>query len=123
MSHVPAKETIDALYVFAQSLWVKNHVGLKKGKEAYTRTCFLDPVLERLGWQFIPELTQKNQKRPDYWLFSEESQRIAAAEADEPEHRFRLSITVLEAKQFTHPLDAVSQKETPGLFPSQQVQG
>ena len=31
--------------------------------------------------QFIPELTQK-QGRPDYWLFNDEAQRLAAADAD-----------------------------------------
>lgn len=88
-----------------------------------TRTHFLDPLLAELGWHFIPELKQTSQKRPDYWLFTDESQRIEAAEADSPEHRFALSSTVLEAKQLTHPLDAVSKRESPGLFPSQQVQG
>ena len=121
--HAPGKEATDTLYAFARDLWQKNHIGLAKGPEAYTRTHFLDPLLTALGWQFIPELTQTTQKRPDYWLFTDETQRIAAAEAESPEHRFALSSTVLEAKQFTHPLDAVSKKESPGLFPSQQVQG
>ena len=123
LAHAPGKEATDALYEFARALWEKNHIGLSKGNEAYTRTHFLDPLLARLGWHFIPELKQTTQKRPDYWLFTDETQRIAAAEADVPEHRFALSSTVLEAKQFTHPLDAVSKKESPGLFPSQQVQG
>lgn len=123
LSHSPTKEATDTFYESARALWQKNHVGLAKGNEAYTRTHFLDPILTELGWHFIPELTQTTQKRPDYWLFTEEAQRIAAADADQPEHRFALSSTVLEAKQFTHPLDAVSKKESPGLFPSQQVQG
>ena len=121
--HGPTKEATDTLYAFAHDLWQKNHIGLAKGNEAYTRTHFLDPLLAQLGWHFIPELKQPTQKRPDYWLFTDETQRIAAAEADSPEHRFALSSTVLEAKQFTHPLDAVSKTDTPGMFPSQQVQG
>jgi len=123
LAHAPGKEATDALYEFARALWERNHIGLAKGSEAYTRTHFLDPLLDKLGWHFIPELKQRTQKIPDYWLFTEEAHRIAAAEADVPEHRFKLSSTVLEAKQFTHPLDAVSKKESPGLFPSQQVQG
>src|SRR5206468_10555841 len=35
---------------------------------------------------------------------------------------FRRSVTVLEAKAAEHPLDRVSQRETPGWFPSDQVQ-
>ena len=122
LAHAPPADVGDALYDFARAVWEKNRVGLAKGNEAYTRTHFLDPLLARLDWHFIPELKQSKHERPDYWLFTDEQRRIEAAEADVAEHRFALSSTVLEAKKCGHPLDALSKKETAGLFPSQQVQ-
>ncbi len=104
-------------------MWERNHIGLAKGSEAYTRTHFLDPLLAKMAWQFIPEKTQTKHKRPDYWLFVDEARRVTASEADSPAQLFALSASVLEAKQFTHPLDAESKKDTPGQFPSDQVQG
>lgn len=123
LQHTPDAATADKIYEFARELWEKNYVGLSKGNEAYTRTHFLDPLLKRLGWQFIPELKHGKHDRPDYWLFTDERRRLEAAGADAPEHRFALSSAVLEAKKCGHPLDALSRKETAGLFPSQQVQG
>ena len=43
-------------------------------------------------------------------------------EARETVDVFREAATVLEAKKVEHSLDKVSERETPGLFPSQQVQ-
>ena len=80
LPHAPTRSATNDLYNFARQLWEKNHVGLAKGSEAYTRTHFLDPLLSQLGWHFIPELTQTKHKRPDYWLFIEERLRIEAAE-------------------------------------------
>ena len=122
LPHAPPGDVADSLYEFARALWEKNHVGLAKGNEAYTRTHFLDPLLTKLDWHFIPELKQSKHERPDYWLFTDEQRRIEAAEADFAEHRFALSSTVLEAKKCGHPLDALSKKENAGFFPSQQVQ-
>jgi hypothetical protein len=45
----------------------------------------------------------------------------AAAQADAVK-LFQLSATVLEAKRWAHPLDRLSASETPGWFPSQQIQ-
>ncbi len=60
-------------------------------------------------------------KRPDYCLLSTEEARQSAAQADDVE-MFRLSSTVLEAKKALHNLDDASKTETPGWFPSQQIQ-
>jgi hypothetical protein len=106
--------------------WLEDYDGLCKRKEAYTRTQFLDPLLVELGWTFIPEqdLPSKGvtRKRPDYCLFLDGETRQRAAKETETADVFREAITVLEAKKVQHSLDEISDSETPGWFPSQQVQ-
>ncbi len=60
-------------------------------------------------------------KVPDYCLFTSNEEFTTASEAD-ANTLFRLSATALEAKKYGHPLDQLSTSETPGWFPSQQVQ-
>lgn len=122
----PSVEEVRPIYEELKALWEQERVALSKRREAYTRTQFLEPVLSRLGWQFIPEEKlpgrTPTRKRPDYCLFlSEEARRRAAQQADTVDV-FREAATVLEAKKVHHSLDAVSDTETPGWFPSQQVQ-
>ncbi|HZL77619.1 MAG TPA: hypothetical protein VFC17_02115 [Candidatus Limnocylindrales bacterium] len=99
---------------------------MRTRKEAYTRTEFLDPVLKEIGWTFIPEqeLPSKGvtRKRPDYCLFLNDEARQRAAKETETADVFREAATALEAKRVQHSLDEVSDSETPGWFPSQQVQ-
>jgi hypothetical protein len=83
-------------------------------------------LLAELQWTFIPEqhLPSKSatHKRPDYCLFLDDESRQRAAGESETADVFREAATVLEAKKVGHSLDKVSERETPGLFPSQQVQ-
>jgi hypothetical protein len=120
----PAAE-VSALYEAAKKRWEENIHGLRKQKEAYTRSAFLDPLLADLGWQFIPEADlPKGPKteRPDYCLFPNAEARQQAAAQTQTADIFRFADTVLEAKKWQHPLDEVSKTETPGWFPSQQIQ-
>lgn len=116
------------LYDTVKARWLKHGYGLKvKGSEAYTRTQFLDPLLLELGWHFIPEQNlpvgkASLRKRPDYLLCRDEAASTAAAGTSSPTEAFRFASTVLEAKRVHHPLDEVSKSETPGWFPSQQIQ-
>jgi hypothetical protein len=98
---------------------------LERGSESYLRSQWLDWLLRELGWYFIPE--QKfpiglTAKRPDYCLFLNEDAQLRAVEQSNPVDVLRESASVVEAKRFGHALDKASDKETPGLFPSQQVQ-
>jgi len=96
----------------------------RRRNEAFTCSTLLEPILDRLGWRLIPQETMPNlttRKKPDYCLFTSETDYFAAAEAD-ASVLFRLSATVLEAKRYKHSLDQISTRETPGWFPSQQVQ-
>ena len=126
-SDFPPEADVKPLYVAVKARWQRNWLGLKKANEAYTRSQFIDPLLRELGWAFVPEQklpAQKGslRKRPDYCLCRDEASAIRAAAADTAADSFREASTVLEAKKAGTPLDEVSRKETPGWFPSQQVQ-
>lgn len=120
----PHTDEVSSLYQIIRSRWIDNFPGLRTQNEAYTRTKFLDPTLLDLGWNFIPEKSLpkgKTRKRPDYCLFGDEETERSVAAGDVIEI-FRASLTALEAKKAQHPLDEVSKSETPGWFPSQQIQ-
>ena len=122
----PSLDEVRPIYEKVKNLWLEEYAGLRTRKEAYTRTEFLDPVLKEIGWTFIPEqeLPSKGvtRKRPDYCLFLNDEARQRAAKQIETADVFREAATALEAKRVQHSLDEVSDSETPGWFPSQQVQ-
>lgn len=123
----PSAAEIQQLYETVKTRWLKNWLGMAKAREAYTRSQFLDPLLKELGWHFLPEQdlpagTAGLRKRPDYCLCRDEAAVTAAAEAGLPTEAFRFASTVLEAKKVHRALDTVSKDDTPGWFPSQQVQ-
>jgi len=120
----PAVSEVETVYEVLKKRWLDNLAGLQRQGEAYTRTRFLDPTLSDLGWYFIPEASLPEgptRKKPDYCIFSSEGteQEVAAGSATDI---FRASSSVVEAKKVEHPLDEVSKRETPGWFPSQQIQ-
>ena len=126
-SDFPSADESRSLYETVRSRWLKYWLGMAKQNEDYTRTQFLDPLLKELGWHFIPEKNLPHgpsglRKRPDYCLCRDESAVTSAAETDTPTAAFRFATTVLEAKKVHTALDEVSKKETPGWFPSQQIQ-
>jgi len=121
----PTPGDVLPVYETAKTRWNDNVQGLRRQKEAYTRSHFIDPLLADLGWQFIPETDlPKGPKaeRPDYGLFPTPQGRQQAAAQFETAEIFRRAHTVLEAKKWQHSLDEVSKRETPGWFPSQQIQ-
>lgn len=118
-------EEIAELYQAARRRWEDNADGLRNQNEAYTRTQFLDPLLGGLGWQFIPE-TQLPRgtklERPDYCLFPDAARRQQAAAQPTNAATFPFADSVLEAKRWGHSLDKVSERETPGRFPAEQIE-
>ncbi|MBI3946387.1 MAG: Eco57I restriction-modification methylase domain-containing protein [Armatimonadetes bacterium] len=123
--YVPSASNCASLYDRVKTRWVENYLGLCRQGEAYTRTRFLDPTLTDLGWFFIPENTLPHgptRKRPDYCLFVDRDDEQRAAGAPNTLAVFRLSSAVLEAKKVQHPLDSASTTDTPGWFPSEQIQ-
>lgn len=123
----PTVAEVQPLYESVKARWLKHWYGMAKAKEAHTRTQFLDPLLKELGWYFLPEQDlppgqSGMKKRPDYCLCRDEPAMTAAAEAGSPTEAFRYATTVLEAKKVHTALDEISKSETPGWFPSQQIQ-
>ena len=123
----PSGNDVRGIYDTIRKLWSDNYSALRKQNEAFTRTQFIDPVLRHLGWHFLTESNMprekhvKTRKRPDYCLFTQ-SEALTAAAAGTDTDIYRASATVLEAKRCQHNLDDVSRIETPGWFPSQQIQ-
>ncbi len=113
----PYREIVD--------IWECRLTALGHRNEAFTCSTLLEPILDRLGWRRIPQEAMPShfstRKRPDYCLFTSDADFTAASEAD-ADTLFRLSASALEAKKYGHPLDQLSTQETPGWFPSQQVQ-
>ena len=112
-------------YELVCRLYRQHGVALKRQNEAFTCSTFLEPVLDSLGWHRIPQQSMpssmETRKRPDYCLVTTEQAFMEASRADAVK-LFQLSATVLEAKKWGHPLDRMSSGETPGWFPSQQIQ-
>lgn len=123
----PAKDEVRTIYEQVRKLWSESYPALRKQNEAFTRTQFIDPVLKLLGWHFITESNMpkekhvRTRKRPDYCLFSDSKTLTSAASGTDIDI-YRASSTVLEAKRCQHNLDDASREETPGWFPSQQIQ-
>jgi len=122
--HVPSADECADLYNRIRTRWVDNYPGLRVRGEAYTRSKFLDHTLTDLGWAYMPDEALPacpTRKKPDYCLFPDEEteRRVAAGNSTEI---FRASASVVEAKKAGHSLDQVSKSETPGWFPSEQIQ-
>jgi len=80
-ANFPSEGEVLAIYETAKTRWQDHLHGLRKQKEAYTRTAFLDPLLDDLGWEFIPEAELPKgttRKRPDYCLFTTVEARQSA---------------------------------------------
>ena len=123
---LPPLEAAQRLHAKIKALWEAERYRLSRQPERYTCSVFLEPILADLGWLVLPEKSlpsgQFTRKRPDFCLFTSAETRDGAAGSEDPVRVFSLAATVLEAKQFGHPLDRESQKETKGWFPSQQIQ-
>jgi hypothetical protein len=124
--HFASAADAERLHNFARDLWAENYIAMRKRGEAFTCSKFIEPLLQKVGWAVIPQESMpasfQTRKRPDYCLFLSEGEQRAAAEEESSQNLFRRSATVLEAKAAEHPLDRVSQRETPDWFPSDQVQ-
>ena len=119
----PKEENVAAIWRFCKELWKKKHFGLAKGNEALTRQEFIEPVLKKFGYAFLPNTRLpigKRQQEPDYILFADEKTKDSVFELERIA-QYEAAISLLEVKKVNHSLDAVSKKETPGRFPHQQV--
>ena len=116
----PKEEEIKPLYEFCYELWNKRYIGLAQANEAVTRQELLDKILTKLGFSYLPNTRFPMGGEPDYILFSDESTKEQVFEKDR-HTQYSAAVGILEAKKVNHPLDTVSQQETPGKFPHQQI--
>ena len=120
----PTDDQAKPPYDFVSDLWRKKWLGLAKRNEEVTRTEFLNEILKKMGFAFLPNIDLPESDRrqvPDYLLFADEQtkDRVFNESLKAP---FASAIALMEAKKVNHPLDQISRKDTPGRFPHQQVQ-
>ncbi len=120
-----SRSDVEDAYARVCALYQQHAPALRRQNEAFTCSTFIEPVLDCLGWHRIPQQSMPRsmgtRKCPDYCLTTSEDSFQTAAQADALT-LFQLSATVLEAKRWEHSLDRISESETPGWFPSQQIQ-
>ncbi|MFH1629104.1 MAG: hypothetical protein ABIE47_10325, partial [Pseudomonadota bacterium] len=119
-------EVASGMYDAVKALWFDHYQALWRQGERYTCSAFIEPALKVLGWELLPEkalpLGHLTKKRPDFCLYADADAFKKASVTDDPGLVYSQAATVLEAKKVNHPLDRVSRKDTPGWFPSQQIQ-
>jgi hypothetical protein len=122
----PSDEEVLSAYKAIQELYKKNIVGLRKGNEANTERRFIDKVFNELGFGYlnqdkIPEAERR--QVPDYFLYSTTEEAGKAFELS-PHKKYKLSISIAEAKRWDHNLDQPSSgkgKAQRGTYPHQQI--
>jgi len=119
----PKEEEVKPVWDFCHNLWGKKFLKLVNANEDVTRQEFLNKILEKLGFSYLPNtflpISEKG-KEPDYILFADESSKDSVLGKSKME-QYKKAISLLEAKKVHHSLSKVSERETPGRFPHQQV--
>ena len=119
----PSNERAETLYKRYSELWRKRYIGLGAGNEETTRREFLEYILDQLGFSYFSNLslpTSERTQTPDYLLFQDGEAKDRVFNED-LKTKYQNAIGLLEAKKVNHPLDKVSQSDTPGRFPHQQI--
>ena len=122
----PSDEEVLSAYKAIQELYKKNILGLRKGNEANTERRFIDKVFNELGFGYlnqdkIPEAERR--QVPDYFLYYTPEEADKAFELS-PHKKYKLAISIAEAKRWDHNLDQPSSgkgKAPRGTYPHQQI--
>ena len=115
-AHPEWAEDIAAPLAQVRSLYDDKRGLLQSANENQTEAEFLRPVLDLLGYAFIPQTVSIRQGRrsaPDYALFADEkTKRAAAAAKDDLSAFYRHTLAIAEAKYWDRPLDKASPGDT-----------
>ncbi|MDG4553743.1 MAG: restriction endonuclease [Candidatus Competibacter sp.] len=79
-----------------------------QANEAVTETEIVFPVLEALGWAYLPQQTASGKGRqdvPDVLLFVDTATKRAALAERRDEQRYRRGVAIVECKRWQRPLD------------------
>lgn len=123
VSDWPSDAETALAYQKCRDLIMKNKERLSRhANEDQARHIFIEPILNLLGFHFIPEASLPGVRKttPDYLLFGDEQSKDAALDVS-PRERYAHAISLAEAKRYRHNLGAVSTHETAGKFPHQQI--
>ena len=79
-----------------------------QANEAVTETEIIFPVLEALGWAYLPQQTASGKGRqdvPDVLLFADAAAKQVALAERRDAQRYRRGVAIVECKRWQRPLD------------------
>ena len=110
------RPTFDAL----QQLYQRKKALLSSLNEAQTEDEFIKPVLEILGFSYIAQVVTKTKgraERPDYALFANDEQKLAAYPNQNNESVFYHQVlAIAEAKYWERPLSKISSNDQRDIY-------
>ncbi len=111
---------VTAKFDALQSLYLSKKDLLPKLSEAHTEEVFIKPVLDILGFSNIPQVTTRGKgraERPDYALFTTESDRDQAYPLQEQETAFYARVSAIaEAKYWERALSKASANDQRDIY-------
>lgn len=103
-----------------QQLYRNKQTILPTLNEAQTESELIQPVLELLGFAYIPQITTRRggrAERPDYALFGDEAAKVAAYPFQSNDSAFYdCVLAIAEAKYWERPLSKVSANDSRDIF-------
>jgi hypothetical protein len=113
--HAEWHEDGQAVFAAVGALWQRAHELGASWNEAQTEDELVKPILELLGWRYIPQVKNRSRgriNRPDYALFADQTARDAAyPHQGEDAAFYNHALAIAEAKYWGRPL---SQKDASG---------
>ncbi|MEK7441647.1 MAG: Eco57I restriction-modification methylase domain-containing protein, partial [Chloroflexota bacterium] len=106
------KTDVASVAATIQKLYSKSSASADSWNEAQTEKEFVRPVLDALGWEYIPQVAHtKGGKRhvPDYVLFADHKTKTKAYDLQvSPDQFYPLALAICDAKYWGRALDAQS---------------
>jgi len=115
----PGDDDVRPIWEFCRELHNKLKNVLGNLNEATIRKEFINPILNKLGYDWLDEINIPDEgEKPDYLLFPDKETKESVIGKDLKD-LYNASIGILEAKKFNLPLSRISKSQK--RFPHQQV--